>query len=221
MIEIWSVLAPILIADVLNPVLFAFMVYAAGTERPILNSCSVILGHTAAYFLGGIVLAVSLERISQRLANPHQIDFFISLTVGLLLLLVAIRLSKASVKQQAKEPETLTPLTAFAFGAVINFVGLPFALPYFAALDQILKADFSASEAILVLASYNVAYALPFLIVPILTSVLGARSRPILQRINEILDRLSGFLMPVLLALVGLALVVDALFYFITGEGLY
>jgi len=221
MTEIWSVLAPILIADVLNPVLFAFMVYAAGTERPILNSCSVILGHTTAYFLGGIVLALSLERIAQRLANPHQIDFIISFIVGVLLLWAAVRLWKDTGAPQAKEPEALTPVTAFAFGAIINFVGLPFALPYFAALDQILKSDFSATEAVLVLASYNLAYALPFLIVPILTIVLGGRSRPILRSISGVLDRISGVLMPVLLALVGIALIVDALLYFITGEGLY
>jgi len=35
----------------------------------------------------------------------------------------------------------LTPVKAFGLGAVINFVGIPFALPYFAALNQILKAD--------------------------------------------------------------------------------
>ena len=34
MIESFGILIPFLIADVLNPVLFAFMVYAAGTQRP-------------------------------------------------------------------------------------------------------------------------------------------------------------------------------------------
>jgi len=44
----------------------------------------------------------------------------------------------------------LTPLTAFGFGAVINLIGLPFALPYFAALDQILKADLTVTDSVTV-----------------------------------------------------------------------
>ena len=69
--------------------------------------------------------------------------------------------------------------------------------------------------------AYNLVYALPFLVVPILVATLGERSRPVLQRINGTLDRASAFLMPVLLGVAGLALVADALLYFTTGEGLF
>jgi hypothetical protein len=51
--ELWSVLLPILLTDVVNPVLFAFLVYAAGTDRPVAFSSSMLLGHTTAYFLVG------------------------------------------------------------------------------------------------------------------------------------------------------------------------
>jgi hypothetical protein len=61
----------------------------------------------------------------------------------------------------------------------------------------------------------------PFLVVLILAATLGERSRPILQRLNETLDRASAFVMPVLLGLAGLALVADAVLYFTTGEGLF
>lgn len=60
MLDLWAVLIPILLADVVNPVLFAFMVYmvyAVGTDRPLSNSISALLGHTAAYLSFGIVLA--------------------------------------------------------------------------------------------------------------------------------------------------------------------
>ena len=36
--ENWGMLLPILLSDVINPVLFAFMVYAAGCSRPVLSS---------------------------------------------------------------------------------------------------------------------------------------------------------------------------------------
>ena len=46
--EVWTVLFPILLTDVVNPVLFAFLVFAAGTPRPVLLSSFMLLGHTAA-----------------------------------------------------------------------------------------------------------------------------------------------------------------------------
>ena len=49
MIQIWATLTPFLVADVDNTVLFAFMVYAAGTKYPVLNSAAVLFGHTLAY----------------------------------------------------------------------------------------------------------------------------------------------------------------------------
>ena len=219
--EIWAVLIPILIADVVNPVLFASMVYAAGTKRPIMNSGSILLGHTLAYFCAGLVLALGLDQITDRLLNPQQVDYFIGLLIGILLLGVAFRPRKESKKSTTVGSGDLTPLKALGLGAVVNFVGIPFALPYFAALDQILKADLAATESVIVLIGYNLLYPLPFIFVPALVSVFGERSGPLLQRINDLLNRVSSFLMPVLLFLAGIALVIDAIRYFVTGEGLF
>ncbi|MFC1680699.1 hypothetical protein ACFL1S_02750 [Pseudomonadota bacterium] len=64
MVEIRSSLAPILLADVLNPVLFAFMVYAAGSDRPVLNSSMMLAGHTTACFTAGIVISLGLVALT-------------------------------------------------------------------------------------------------------------------------------------------------------------
>ena len=221
MSDLWTVLLPILLADVINPVLFAFMVYAVGTERPLTNSTAVLLGHTATYLTFGVALAFAFETIAERLANPQSIDFALGLLIGLLLLWVAWRSSRDN-KSEKSEPsvERLTPLKAFGTGAVINIIGLPFALPYFAALDQILKADLSVTDSVLALTGYNLVYAAPFLVVPALSLLLGEKSRPLLARINEKVDRISAFLMPLMLFLVGAAMVADAVRYFAVGEGL-
>ena len=222
MLELWTVLTPILLADVVNPVLFAFMVYAVGTDRPLSNSVSALLGHTASYLGFGIVLAFAFDFIMAGLANPKPVDFVISLVVGVLLLWVGWQ-SRVSSKQEKKEPqvEQLTPIKAFGIGAIINVIGLPFALPYFAALDQILKADLTITGSVMVIVGYNLLYALPFLLVPALVMMMGDRSRPLLTRINEKVDRISAYLLPAMLLLVGIALVVDAIKFFIYGEGLF
>jgi len=220
-LDLWAVLIPILLADILNPVLFAFMVYAAGSDRPIINPVSILLGHTCAYFGAGIVLALGFEAISERLANPQTIDFVIEIAVGLLLVWIAILSGKDPGKRPESPTPVLSPVVAFGFGAVVNFIGLPFALPYFATVDQILKADLTTTGAILNLAGYNLLYALPFAVVPVLTAALGERSKPILERINGWLDRIGGFVMPLILSLVGLALLADGIVFFVRGESLF
>lgn len=221
MVEIWAILIPILLTDIVNPVLFAFLVYAAGSNRPLMNSSAVLLGHTVAYFFVGIVLALGLERIAERLADRKPFDYVIGLIIGLVLILVAIPSRKKSYKRPQERALQLTPIKAFGFGAVVNFIGIPFAVPYFAAIDQILKAGVSAATALVMLAAYNALYALPFAVVPLLVAVLRDRGRPILERINAVLERVSGYIMPLLLSLVGLALTVDAIKYFATGAGLF
>ncbi len=221
MIDIWFTLIPILLTDIVNPVLFTFLVYGTSTKHPIINSTTILFGHTLAYFCVGVILALGLEQITERLANPQQIDFIIGLLIGILLLWVALRSRIKDQKSQAEDRGDLTVVKAFGLGAVVNFIGIPFALPYFAALDQILKADFTVTESLLVLGGYNILYPLPFVIVPVMVAILGERSRPLLQRINDSLDKFSSFLMPVLLVLVGLCLVIDAISYFVTGEGLF
>jgi cytochrome c biogenesis protein CcdA len=219
--EIWAVLLPILLTDVVNPVLFAFMVYAAGTDRPVILSGSMLLGHTAAYFGAGIILTVFMEKIAAYFANPHTVDFVIGLILGLVLIWLAIGSRNDTGKRPDEELPQFTVVSAFGFGAVINFIGMPFAVPYFAAIDQILKADFSTTQALLILLAYNLVYALPFAIVPVLSAMMGEQARPVLAKVNAVMEKASGVLMPLLLGAIGLTLVADAIKYFITGSPLF
>lgn len=216
-----EVLAPILLADVLNPVLFGFMVYAAGTKSPIANSTAALMGHTLAYFGAGILLAPGIEGITARLGKPLFIDYIISLVIGILLIWMTVGSSRK--KKEAKKPsyEGLSPVKAFGLGAIINFIGIPFALPYFAALGQILKANLSTTHSVLVLLGYNLAYALPFMVIPGLLVIMGAAGRPVLERINVWVEKIAGYLMPVMMGGLGIALVVDAIVFFSTSKGLF
>ena len=124
-------------------------------------------------------------------------------------------------KKTEEDGVKLSPVSAFAWGAAVNFVGIPFALPYFAALSQILVADLSNTEAVLALVGYNLIYALPFTMVPIMIAVSGDASRALLQRVNQLLDKAGGALMPIMLGALGLFLVADAVIYFRGGVPLF
>ena len=67
MTDLFAVLVPILLVDVLNPVLFAMLVFAAGSGRPVGNSSAVLAGHTLAYFVAGVAIAHGMEQISDLL----------------------------------------------------------------------------------------------------------------------------------------------------------
>jgi len=242
MTELLPRLIPILVVDVLNPMLFALMVVAVSTNRPLANSSAFLAGHTGAYFVSGIVIALGLNQITNRLNHPLPVDFVIELSIGLLLLWAALA-SRDGKASEDKTPEReLTPTYCFGYGAIINFIGVPFALPYFAAVDQILKANligvpfalpyFAAVDQILkanlsvelsltAIAFYNLAYALPFLLVVILVAVTGDSSKPILDKISNLLVGLVDRFMPAILFLLGIALTVDALAFLIYGEALW
>jgi threonine/homoserine/homoserine lactone efflux protein len=218
-----EMLVPILLVDVLNPVLLAFLIYTAGTRHGVLNSCAGLLGHTIAYFCAGLVLFWGFDSIAKVLANPGVIDYALSTALGLLLLWVAYLASQPDKSKDSAQPEAAPSglLGVFVAGAVINFIGLPFALPYFAAVDQIIKADLAGAGSLLLLVGYNLAYAAPFLLVPILTAAMGEGSRRILQRVNAWVERGSAVLMPIMLALLGVALLADGISYFVRGQGLW
>ena len=220
MTDLFAVLIPILLVDVLNPVLFAMLVFAAGSGRPVGNSSAILAGHTLAYFIAGVAIAHGMEQISDRLANPHRIDFIISGLVGAGLLLMVLPTKKQGAPK-ASEPEwELSPVKCFGLGAVVNFVGIPFALPYFAVVDQLLKADLSMTGSLVVLGIYNLGYALPFVIVPAMVAVSGESAKPLLEKINGFIGKASDTLMPWLFAALGAALVADAIAYFYRGTGL-
>lgn len=219
--EVWTILLPILLTDVVNPVLFAFLVFAAGSQRPVALSSAMLAGHTMAYFTAGIVLALFMEKITSYLAQPKTVDFVIELILALVLLWLAFSSRNHKGQRPDESPPELTLISSFSFGAVVNFIGIPFAVPYFAAIDQILKADLTVPQSVGMLASYNLAYALPFAAVPLLSAVMGERARPLLTRVNGFLDRVSAVLLPLMLGLIGLLLLADASSYFIRGTALF
>ena len=221
MIELLPRLIPMLVVDVLNPVLFALLVVAVGTNRPVLNSTAFIAGHTIAYFVSGVIIAFGLEQITDRLENPHRVDFVFEVIIGLLCVWAALSSRDGKASEERQPEGELTPLSCFGFGTIVNFIGVPFALPYFAAIDQLLKANLAIEPSLVVLTIYNLSYALPFMLVPLMVAVMGDACKPILEKTNSVLVKLVDICMPILLLLLGAILTLNGLTYLISGEPLW
>lgn len=230
MFEYWAVALPILAADIANPVLLAAVVVAATSSRPYATGLAMILGHTLAYFLVGVALLYGLAELASsrwlaplihRFNSPQDIDYVIGLVLGLILIGVALRWRISPPQASGRRPAFLFgsgPGGAFVVGSAINFIGAPFALPYFAFLSQLDRL--APGQTLTALAAYNLAYALPFLAVPLSLAVAGRAMVPVLSKAVSAVERLSRFVPPILLGVVGAGLLVDAVLFFATGTGL-
>ena len=205
---------PFLLVDIMNPVLLALLVFATTAGRPVANSTAMLLGHTLTYFFAGVALSFAVERIALYLDNPGQSYYVISGILGLFFVWWGLQPNKPS--HEPEEPDwELTPLKCFGFGAAVNAIGLPFAVPYLGALDQILKANLSDLEGLAALAVYNLGYALPFAVVPLSIALLGdQRSKLLLEKMSAAMDWAADTLMPWLIFALGLWLIWDSASYF-------
>ena len=70
MFELIVRIVPILLVDFVNPVLFAMLVAAAGASRPIANSSAMLAGHTLAYFVAGVAIALGFNQVAE--GNGHS-----------------------------------------------------------------------------------------------------------------------------------------------------
>ena len=220
--ELWAVLFPILVADVVNPVLLAAVIYLLGSSRPVANPVAVLLGHTVAYFAAGVALAIGIEAITDRLMNPKPVDFSIEAVLGVALLAAGVAMARGRKAEAPLEDEQgMGPIGSFLLGAVVNLIGIPFAIPYFAAIAQILKADLAWTPSLFVLLLYNLVYALPFALVIAARTIFGKKAEAPLRRLNERIDRLGEVLSPFLLIALGALFLLDAGWFFFRGRPLY
>lgn len=218
MTDLATSIAPLLLIDVINPVLFALLIFCAGSSRPVANSSALLLGHTLAYLMVGLLASLGIEKLVQRLDNPQPVDFVIEFLLGLAFLYAALS-SRDGGASETRTPEgDLSPVGCLAYGAVVNFLGAPFALPYLAVVSEIMQADLSTAGALSVLTAYNLVYALPFAMIPGLSAVVGDRARPGLETINRWLERTADMLMPWLMLALGLWLLADV-YSHISGLG--
>ena len=213
--DLFAVLVPILIADVMNPVLLAALIFALGTAQPIRNGSALVAGHTFAYTAAGFAVALGLDAVIDWLARPTPLVYGLQALAGALLLWLAwwsTRPEHPERKQlpEEKKPSSLGIGSAFLLGAQINLVGIPFALPYFAAVERTLASGLGDVQMVAVLMIYNAAYALPFAVLVVLRQVMGESSEALFARVNGWMERASAVILPLLLIALGAALLADS-----------
>jgi cytochrome c biogenesis protein CcdA len=232
MLELLVVIAPIALIDStsMTPIALVPLATILGGKRPYPTALAFLLGLFVSYlamalgFLFGLsaVLVRVNAWVSHRWNNPEPADFAFEILLGLVMLVFGFRIAEKRRKKSGGREikEGVTPAAAFGFGFVLNTVGFPGALPYFAAADQIVQADLSWPAATLAVVFYVAVFVLPLSVIVLLRALLGTRMDGVIQAIKGFFDTWGKRLVIVTLLLLGLFLVVDGAAYFLRGEPL-
>ena len=232
MFELMAILAPIALIDSTSviPLALVTLINLLAGKRPYLTSFAFLAGLFLSYlamalgFLFG--LSAVLERLnawaSYRWNHPEPVDFAVEILLGLVLLFFGLKITeKRQAKSGGRKLEAgVSPAAAFGFGVMVNVVGFPGAVPYFAAADRIVQAGLPAFEAFLAVVFYVVVFVLPLTLIVVLRAVLGSRMDGVMLAIKGFFDTWGKRLVLVLLILLGLFLLVDGGLYFLRGEPL-
>jgi len=216
--QLLIVLFPILIADIINPVLLGGTIYTLGSRHPYVNTIAMLLSFLVTYFIAGLIIAVGLETFINEFHIPLYFDYILELIVAGLLFYFAwkqYRQGDQHPEEKLKHEKGMSAWKAIVLGIQVNIVGLTFAIPYLAAIDQILKADINVVATFSVLLLYNILYVLPFALLIIIRRIYHSESQAIFKTINQWMHWIYVKWMPVIFILLGILLVEDAVSFLI------
>jgi hypothetical protein len=206
------------------PAGIAGIVAALSAPKPYLTASAFIAGKFVPLFTFGLLLAVGLDAAFDQIGiwardiwhDPHTSVVVLQLIIGGVMVVFAYRLSRASQHRPDRETTArMTPVGAFSVAAGATIVALPAALFYFAAIDQILRADLTAPGIVRAVLYYNVIYLSPLVLIVVTRRLFGSRADPLFQALAGFFGRWGKRLMLFGLLGLGAVLVADAIGWFV------
>jgi cytochrome c biogenesis protein CcdA len=226
MISLLAVLAAIAIIDSTSmlPVGIVAMVVLLSGNRPYLNSAAFIAGTFIPYYAFSLLALFGLstvidqinETVERMWKHPDTLDIILGIAIGVVLLVFGYHLSRARAKEQdSNAMASITPARVFIIAAGIMIVGLPGAVPMFAAIDQILRVDLDALSMALAMLFYSVVFVLPLIGIVLIRVILRERSDELFETISRFFEKWGRRVIVTLLVVLGLVLVVDGIGWFL------
>ena len=194
-----------------------------GGSRPLLGALSFLAGIFVVYAGTGLLIFLGFDSIFDQLAlagsrwwnQPNIPELFLQLIVGLILIVFAwrrYRLPPSDIAAGSSAP--ISPIRAFSLGAGLTVIGMPGAVPYFGAIDQILRMDLDKTRSIAALIFYNVIFLAPFMALVTIRLILPNRSEAIFSATASVTSRWGSRLIAGCALLLGIVLVADSVGWF-------
>lgn len=225
MTDLLALLTPISLADSLSvvPMCIVPLAILLAGRQPLLGSAMFLSGVAIPYYAFGVFIALGLDRVFGQLEEwlkkePGTLDLILQLVIGAVVLFFGWKMVAAREERKRRAAddasEGMTPWKGFALGAGFTIAGAWGALPYFAAIDQILRADLTTTEALLALGYYNVVFISIPVVLVVLRLTLGKRASGLFDRVREVAEKWGRRFVIAVLMLIGLFLVVDGVGWF-------
>ncbi|MBT9148169.1 MAG: hypothetical protein DDT32_01939 [Syntrophomonadaceae bacterium] len=211
--------------DSLNPSLFVALFYLLATTRPVLRILSYIAGVLAVNYFGGLLLLVGVRETIGRLLDNlgNEVLFGVQLLLGMALVIFGFVFNATSTGAQdvAKKLRSITPVHTFLLGMAVMLNEITTALPYFVAIERIVRAQMDTIGSLLALAGYNVVFSLPLFGFLALYVAYGQRFTSEINRLTQPVMIWTLRVIKYGSIVLGIPLVLDAIVFFITGTGLF
>ncbi|UCD24721.1 MAG: GAP family protein [Gemmatimonadota bacterium] len=221
MIALLYALTPISLIDSLSLLPFAAVALAVllSGPKPYVSSISFLFGILLSYFASGILIVFGLSEILRRVTeaivhwfnNPRAIDYILSMIVGVALILLGYRWAIARRKRAERKEVSagMTPGAAFLMGAGATIAGIWGALPYFAAIDQIMKADVSFVEGLVALGYYNIVFVSLATALVVTRAVMGQSADIVFETVNRLFEVWGKRVLVALMIVLGSVMLAD------------
>ncbi len=206
------------------PVGLVVIIVLLSGNKPYLNSTAFITGTFVPYYAFSLLLLFGLSAVFDQInaavermwKHPDTLDIILGILLGLILLFFGFYLSKAREKKKDRENMvSVTPVQVFMIAAGFMIVGLPGAVPMFAAIDQILRADLNVLSMILVMLFYNAVFVLPLALIVLIRVIFRERSDKLFEALNRFIDKWGRRIIVTLLLGLGFVLVIDGIGWFL------
>ncbi len=226
MIALLVVLTPIALfySMAILPSGIASIAASMTARKPYLTASAFIAGKFLPGFIFGLLIVIGLDTAFDRISiwasdiwrDPNVIDVSLQLVIGAVMVVFGYRLSQVRPESPDVTSSTaMTPATAFTVGAGLTIVGLPGNLFYFAAIDQILRADLLISGIVMAVLYYNVVVLAPLMLIVLSRRLFGARADSLFEAVAGFIQQRGKRLLFCGLLGLGVVLVVDAIGWFI------
>jgi cytochrome c biogenesis protein CcdA len=224
-------IAPIALLDSTSiiPVCLVPLARLLASRRPVLAAGAMVVGVYVTYLVCGVLIYFGLRGVFEGLSaamhkwwhSPDTGDFVLQIIIGLALVIIGWRVSVPPRPKKTREISSeASPIGGFLFGAGLTIIGMPGALPFFAAVEQMLRADLPDYQTVITIAAYCLIFILPLIAIILIRVALADRAEAILAAVNRFLDTWGKGVIIVLLILLGLVLTVDGVWFFVLGRPL-
>ncbi|MCK5405826.1 MAG: GAP family protein, partial [Candidatus Krumholzibacteria bacterium] len=198
MIALLAILAPISLLDSTSmvPISIVPITTILAGRRALSGAIAFIAGIFVTYAAVGVLAVMGLDAVFTRLnaeftrawKHPDTLDFALQIVIGVVLIVIGQRMANARRSKERVAPPDVTPWQAFTFASGLVIVGLPGAIPYFAAVDQMLQADLSAPQTVLAVLFYNLIFVAPLVAIVVIRQLMGTRADGLLAAITRFME---------------------------------